>query len=69
MLTPIQTEANIAKNLLQLCQERGLPTTFCEADVDEVLADAEHNDMWKYNTIRRIRASLHEVLYAPPGKG
>lgn len=66
MQTHIQVEANIAKNLIQLAEDRGLPTTFSAADIDEILQDPDQNDMWKINTIRRVKASLHEVLYAPP---
>lgn len=69
MLSAHQIEANIAKNLIQLAADRGLPSSFCEADVDEILADSEHNDMWKFNTLRRVKNALHEVLYAPPGHG
>lgn len=68
MLTQIEVEANIAKNLITLAAERGVPSSFCESDVDEILTDAEHNDMWKLNTVRRIKNALHEVLYAPPGR-
>lgn len=69
MPTAIQVEANIAKNLIGLAAERGIPSAFCEADVDEILSDTEHNDMWKFNTLRRVKNSLHEVLYAPPSRG
>lgn len=69
MLNATQVEANIAKNLIQLAGERGLPSSFTEADVDEILADPEKNDMWKFNMLRRIKSALHEVLYAPPSRG
>lgn len=68
MATAIQAESNIARNLILLAEERGLPSPFTEADVDEVIFDPDHNDSWKFNTLRRIKSALHEVLYAPPGK-
>lgn len=69
MKTSLQVEADIANNLISLANERGIPTSFTKSDIDEVLNDPNQNDAWKYNTIRRIRASLHEVLYAPPSRG
>lgn len=68
MTTAIQTEANIASNLIQLCVEHGLPSPFCDADVQEVLLDNLHDDGWKFNNLRRIKSAVHEVLYAPLGK-
>lgn len=66
MTTVIQVEANIASNLIQLCIDQGLPSLFCDADVQEILTDDLHNDSWKFNNLRRIKNAVHEVLYAPP---
>lgn len=63
-----QTLANIATNLIQLCIDEGLPAPFCKSDVDEIVNDATATEGQRITALLRVKAALHEVVYAPPRK-
>lgn len=61
----LQIEAKIASNLISLAIDEGVPSPFCHADVTETLA-SDSDPATKLNQLRKIKAAVHEVLYAPP---
>lgn len=66
-MNKIELEASLVKNLIDLCSDRGLPTTFTHEDIVDILA-SDSNQAEKMSTLKRIHSSLHEVLYSPPRK-
>lgn len=70
----VQLSANQIKSLLALATERGLPPPFTEQDVDSVM-ESRHKEPSDLNEVACIRQltklhrMVHELLYAPPGRG
>lgn len=61
----IRLEADLVINLIDLVNERGLPTSFTADDINELISSDIPNAE-KLKTLNRVHASLHEVLYSPP---
>lgn len=64
-MNAIEIEAKIASNLIALAIDTNIPVPFCQADIDEIISNSD-SDAAKINTLRKIKAAIHEVLYAPP---
>lgn len=64
-MNSIEIEAKIASNLIDLAVDTGVPVPFCKTDIEEVLSSTDL-DSEKLNKLRKIKSSVHEVLYAPP---
>lgn len=63
----IQMEASLVINLISLALDRGLPAPVL-ADEIKSLVLSDIPDIEKMNALKRYHSSLHEILYAPPGK-
>lgn len=62
----LRMEADLVINLIELCNERSLPTSFTREDIEEILvSDSSLKD--KVRTLNRVHTALREILYAPPG--